>query len=376
MSLDIKLIGPVADQTSWGSNLRDLAIALSDIGINVSISNIDFPGAPKAKLNNQLVARIQSMMQVNPQEGHVAILMVAPERLVFIDEKAKANIAWTAFDTEKPSFISKILMASDKVKEIWFPTLQHRSNAIKHFVGESKVDFVSFGVDSMSWSPMAQRLEQFPEEDFYFGFVGTLSPANGFDIAINAFYEEFRNEPKAKLILKPSVGNIPQDKEVEYIKNVISQVKKDGALCEVLYIADHQTEDDLKRIFKTIDCLVAPIRIKSWASNMIKCMSVGTPVITTASGYHTAFANSENSLLVSAKSEQIRDVNWLLNNPIQQEHSWYSPNFQEVKKQMRVAFNDKAALVDLGKKARQSVIKLDWRNVAMNVMTKLQKYSK
>jgi len=78
---------------------------------------------------------------------------------------------------------------------------------------------------------------------------------------LKAFYEEFANEPKAKLIFKCSCVD---DRNVaQQIANMIGQFKGNSK-AEVILMTGTHPEEYMTKLYASSDCFVLPTRGEGW----------------------------------------------------------------------------------------------------------------
>lgn len=373
-ALGIRLIGPYKDISGIASNLREFAIALSETGVPVSLVEVSNVSQFKATLDDVTAKRLEVMSQTSPGDNYVSIYMLPPELIRLNDNKAKANIFWTACETDKVPYVAALMMNSPNATEIWAATSSSLNSFKMGGVNPERLKLVSWGVDSVNYQPGNPSIPSLKEEgNFYFGYVGSLKNSAGFDVVLKAFYEEFKGEEKAKLLFKAFVGNVDPSKEKEVIKGIVGRFKGDSK-AEVVYVPGNMDIVGLRALFHTPDCLVSVPRAKAWNTSVIRAMSAGVPVITNINTGNRAYTNHQNAILIGSSSHKITDIDWLINNPLQQEHSWWEPNLDELKSAMRKVFNKETDIETLRTAARREALKLDWKRVAMEVIKNVKKY--
>lgn len=372
--IGIKIIGPAQNINCFGSFTREIAFALLSMGENVCLHDTTGQGDFPAKLSEEDNQKINVLKAVNMSKPYIAIHINAPEKFNFVDTNANANIAWTALETLSLPLLSSIILSNPLFKEIWVPAGQKMIFDNVEALAK-KTQAVQFGINTDKFNPNniknAKELVQFRSDDnFYFGFIGSLKNTSGFDLVLKAFYEEFSNEPKAKLAFKVFMGTLQPQQEKEAISGVIRQFKKDSQ-AEVLYISGNQDDSFMTVQHHAIDCLVSPARGKVWNNSVIKCMAAGIPTIVNTHAGNKSYTGKEtNYLLTSSKNTLITNLDWMFQNLIYQGSSWSEPNLEELKKTMRIAFNNRNDSKEMTDKARTRVEKLDWKNIAMEIVKK------
>lgn len=372
-TLDIKIIAPIYDATGISQVAREMALALYDNGINVQVADLADFSSFKVELKDDEKQKLSIMQQVPLFNPYVAIHMYPPARYMNLeDKKAKANIFWHLYETDRIPYLWRTILNQQWVDEVWVPSEFNKETFTKSNVERDKIKVVNFGVNTAKYNPENEVLFKKEDGAFYFSYISELKLCKGYELLLKAFYEEFKDEPKAKLIFKCTCIN---DKNViQQIVNMINQFKGQSK-AEVVLIAGTHPEDYMRKLYRTADCFVLPTRGEGWGLGLIQSMSSGVPVITTNCTAQKTYCTEQNSLLIDAPEEKIRSIDWLLHVPIQDSHNWYEPNYPQLKKRMRQAFEDKKALQEKGKIARRDVEKLDWNQIVLQVVAAIKKYA-
>jgi glycosyltransferase involved in cell wall biosynthesis len=372
--LGIRLIGPYKDISGLSSNLRELAIALSETGIPVSLVDVQNASPFKASIDETTAKRLEVMAQTSPGENYVSIYMLPPELIRLHDNKAKANIFWTACETDKVPYVAALMMNSPNVTEVWAATNSSLNSFKMGGVVQDKLKLVSWGVDSVNYQPGNPSVSSLREEgNFYFSYIGSLKTSSGFDVVLRAFYEEFKDDEKAKLLFKAFMGNVEASKEKEVIRSIVGKYKGDSK-AEVVYVPGNMDNVGMRALYHTGDCLISTPRAKAWNTSVIRSMSAGVPVITNINTGNRAYTNHQNAILIGSSSNKITDIDWLINNPLQQDHSWWEPNLAELKTAMRKVYSKEIDLEPIKTAARREALKLDWKRIAMEVIKNIKQY--
>ena len=372
--LDVRIIGPVFDVSGIASSLREFALALSDTGIVVNLVNITNISQFKTTMDPILQKKLEILMNTQISDNYVTIHFVPAEFMRLFDDKSKANICWTGYETDKLPYVCALMMNDTRVKEVWVPTQACLNIFNGAGVDKSKTKVVPWGVDTSLFQPgNSSNIDLKENGNFYFSFIGSLKPSGGYDIVLKAFYEEFKDEPRAKLLLKTFLGNLEPSKEAETIKSVVGRFKGDSK-AEVIYIPGNMSVENMIPLYHTGDCMVNVPRAKTWNTNVIKSMAAGVPVITNINTGNRAYTNHQNSILIGSSLRKITDIDFLVANPLQQEHSWFEPNLDELKSAMRKVFDGGYDFEAIKTAARKETLKYDWKRIALEVIKNIKKY--
>jgi len=371
--VDVKLFGPAYDVSGISQCVREIALALYDNGVNVQLMDMaDFsPVKPPLKPDvDQKIKIMQNNRLFNP---YVFIHFYPLDRFKGqLDKDAKANIFWSMYETDRIPYYWKLLLNNEGMKEVWVPSEFNKETYIKSKVNREKISVVNLGVDLEKYSPDNQPLEFKDDNNFYFSFISELKWCKGYDVLLRAFYEEFANEPKAKLLFKCTSSSDPN--HIKQVSQVIGQYKgRSNAEVQLMY--GSQSEEWMTRLYKTADCFVLPTRGEGWGLGIIQSMASGVVPLVTNCSAQTEYVTKENSLLIDAPAEKIHNIDWLRQVPVQNEHWWFEPSFMQLKKKMRWAFENKDKLKTKGEQARKDAEKFSWFNTAVQVVKNLEKYA-
>ncbi len=371
--LGIKITGPFRDVTGISQVNRELALALYNNGINVNIVDLKDFSNFKIELNPEESQKLNIMEQIKLNIPYVHLNMYPPTRYFNLrDTKAKANVFWHLYETDRIPYVWKLLLSQDWVNEVWVPSEFNKETFTKSNLPREFVKVVNFGVDTKKYNPNNEKLFIKNKDNFYFSFISELKLSKGYDLLLRAFYEEFANEPKAKLLFKCSCVD---DKEInQKIVNMIASYKNNSK-AEVILMTGTQSEEYMRKLYATADCFVLPSRGEGWGLGLIQSMASGVPVITSNCSAQTTFCNKNNSALIDAPTEKIRNIEWLLQMPIWDGHFWCEPNYLQLKMSMRFAFENRELIKAKGLEARKDVEAFDWNNIVVQVVQAIKKFN-
>ncbi len=372
--VSLKIVGPVYDVSGISQCVREMALALYNIGVDVVLSDMPNFSPVKPEIEQEKLLKLNIMAQSKPKYPHVAVHFYPLDRQGIYDDKALANIVYSIYETDRIPYYWKLILNHERIKEIWVGSEFNKKTYTDSKVDRDKITVVNLGVDIEKYNPKNKKLEQFSNPDnFYFSYISELKMCKGFDLLLKGFFEEFKEEEKAKLIFKCTSSSNP--KEIENIVKIIKMFKGDSkASVELVYGA--QTEDFMKSLYASADCFVLPSRGEGWGLGIIQSMASGVPVITSNCSAQMTYCNEKNSLLVDTNYEKIHDIAWLMQVQVQNEHWWWEPNYNQLKQKMRYAFENRDKIKEMAVIARKDVEKFSWDYTAMTMVKALQKYIK
>ncbi len=370
--ISVKLLGPWSSVSGIGQCCAEIALALNDNGIETNLVNLLNFGQNREieKDKLQKLKMIESKKLLNP---YVAIHFYPLDRANVLDDKALANIFFTMYETNKIPYFWKLILNQKNVNEVWVPSEFNRQTFMDSGVDGNKIEIINLGIDLEKYNVNNKKLDNFSNKDnFYFSYISELKICKGYDVLLKAFFEEFKNEPKAKLIFKCTSGDNPKD--IEKIVSFIKAIKGESK-AELFLIYGNKNEDFMTSLYASADCFVLPTRGEGWSMGAIQSMASGIPVITTRCSAHMTYCNDENSMLVDTTLEKIKDIEWLKQVPSQNEHSWFEPNYNQLKQKMRYAYENRDKIKIMAEKARKDIEQYSWNNTSLQIIKQLFKYS-
>lgn len=369
----IRVIGPAHAVGAFGNYTKELAIAMYDAGLPVQLVDSTQSGDFRTNIGSAVTEKLEFIKRNQIPNPSVCININAPEKTSQLDNNSVKNIVWTGIDIDDIPVATVLHLSNPRINEIWVPSNEQASIFKKYKTLADKVKVVSFGVNIKEMEEESKLI--LPRECFYFGAVGSLKQTNGMDVALKAFYEEFANEEDVKLVFKTYAGNIPSDQEKDIAMKHISQFKGQSK-AQVLYVVGSHVSSFVNDVIRGVDCIISPARGKHWNNTVIKAMAAGVPVIVSQYGGNRAYTTKDNSIQISNRRVPILSLEWLNQNPSHNSCNWFEPNIIELKQAMRKVYEDrkeKQLVTPLIKAAKARVAKLDWGNVAMQVLSNIRK---
>jgi len=202
-------------------------------------------------------------------------------------------------------------------------------------------------------------IERPKDNCFAFGTLGRLSVRKGTDLLIKAFKEEFKTEQDVALILKSSDAFIPFG---EIIQN-------DERIIIIGEVYSHQQKLDL---LKKMDCFVFPSRGEGFGLPPLEAMATGLPCIMTNWSGLKDFGDKKDTLLLDYKLVDAENFT----KDIYKEDcgQWAEPDFEDLKRKMRWAYEHRSKLKEMGRQASKRIHKeWTWEKVTNDFIEILNK---
>lgn len=220
--------------------------------------------------------------------------------------------------------------------EAMFTTCKQNKQAFKDSGVRVPIYIYHHGINPIQY-PYIER----PHDPVYiFGTLARLSVRKGTDLVIKAFKEEFPNEQDVSLILKSTepyfnFGKIEDDRII-----LIGEVY------------DHQKKIELLR---QMDCFLFPSRGEGFGLPALEAMATGLPTIMTNWSGLKDFGNKNDTMLLDYKL--VPATNFTENIYKEDCGDWAEPDFKQLKKYMRWAYENRNKAKAMGLRASQRIHK-------------------
>jgi hypothetical protein len=369
----IEIVSPIYDISGTTQVGRNIALSLYDLGIPIKLNPVT-TSTLLTEINAQETEKLEKMRTAKAEESWPALYLLPPHLITRVKTKAK-NICFTVFETNSCPGVWPLITKQQPLDEVWTPSVFGKQAFINGGIPEEKVKVIPFGIDLEKFNPNVSKLWINNLKGFNFLTTMELKDCKGYDVLLDAYFQEFSDQDDVTLIFKAYVGDFTPARR-RYVRDLIYSFKsKHNSKAKVLLIDQRIPEYKMPNLYRTADCYVLPTRGEGWSLGTISSMACGVPVITTDKTGHMQYCTDKNSLLVPSKETKIENIKWLLSQPMQIGHSWYEPDGKMLRKLMRWAYSHKSETKQLGKKARKDVEAFSWKATAEKIVNQLFKES-
>jgi glycosyltransferase involved in cell wall biosynthesis len=180
-----------------------------------------------------------------------------------------------------------------------------------------------------------QVIPTFKSTKFRFLFMGAWKERKGYEILLNAFYEEFKADENVELVLKTNAiyGAKP---ELAILR--AQKIANLGKYPEVKIDCNLLDDSDLPGYIKSFNCLVAPHSGEGFGLPGLQAMAVGVPIIITNYSGCQDYANTETAILL--EPEGFVEKPCLDGVPQFLHSSWAYISVSQVREKMRKVYSD------------------------------------
>ena len=253
----------------------------------------------------------------------------------FRRKMAEKIFGYTPWETTKipPSWVPRM-----NEMDAMFTTCEQNKQAFIDSGVDVPIYIYHHGIDPLTY-PFIERKD---DPCFIFGTMGRLSIRKGTDMLIKAFKEEFKTESDMALILKSSDAFIPFGKLID----------NDPRIIIIGEVYSYQQQLDL---LGKIDCFVFPSRGEGFGLPPLEAMAAGAACIMTNWSGLRDFGDKDDTLLLDYKL--VPADNFTKDIYKEECGNWAEPDFEDLKKKMRWAYEHRDKIREMGKRASERVHK-------------------
>lgn len=245
--------------------------------------------------------------------------------------------------------------------ELWTATEFIADGLRKHY--RQPVHVFTPGIEIASFKRLPRSTFGLQDSEFVFAFVfhmtSVMDRKNPLGL-IEAFKQAFKDEPRAKLVIKTSFGE-------EHPSSLA--LLKDAVVGANIALVDRTfTRDETLSLIAASDAYVSLHRSEGLGLTMAEAMLLGKPVIATRFSGNLDFMDDENSLLVDYRLVTLdHDV-----PPYRAGLSWAEPSIAHAAKQMRKLFEMPELARSLGERAKADLERrFNYRTAGRAMATRL-----
>ncbi|HEY0456478.1 MAG TPA: glycosyltransferase, partial [Verrucomicrobiae bacterium] len=185
------------------------------------------------------------------------------------------------------------------------------------------------------------------------------SSRKAWDVLLAAYLREFSAQDDVCLYLRTYLFSKPDGDPSTAIWNLIKEHADKLGLGDKpwprIHLIAHQIpQADLPRLYKAVDCLVAPSRGEGWGRPHHEAMFMGLPVIATNWSGNTEFMNQDNSFLLDY---ELQDTKYLEPELLHyRKQRWANPSEDHLRQTMRLIVQKPELARAKGQKARAHIL--------------------
>lgn len=226
---------------------------------------------------------------------------------------------------------------------IWVPT-ELEVKILKDSGVSVPVQMIPHGLDTDRLDKAIE--EEIFEDNFVFLFLGTLLERKNVQSLILAFCREFHIEEKVKLIVKTTHHS--SQELLQGIQNMVNSFRLPAySNTNITIVCDHQSDDQIANLQKSVDCLVVPSMGESTCIPLVECAYLGKNIICTKG----IGAEDKNLKINTVNSMEVPCL--CMNPPVPNiytaNETWMAIDVLDLQRNMRNIFENKPPVEDYNK---------------------------
>ena len=284
------------------------------------------------------------------------------------------DIGRTMFETDR--LPQDWVTRCNLLDEIWVPSQFNLESFAASGVARDKLIVMPQAVDEDLFNPETSQPLPLPQRAaFNFLSVFEWSSRKAWDVLLAGYLREFSAEDDVCLYLRTYLVNQPDADPRAVLEPLLRQFAATlglghKPLPRVEILGEQIPTRDLPRLYRAVDCLVAPSHGEGWGRPHHEAMMMGLPVIATNWSGNTEFMNEENSFPLNYKLATVEQVEPGFAH--YRGHRWAQPSQEHLRQLMRQVQQNPEAGRAKGLKARQHMLAhFSLQPVAKRVLARL-----
>lgn len=351
--MKLNIIGPYFTPDGYGSHVRQLAKAINDEGIEVSISSQRPANWLRGLSDDEF-----NMLKRNPEDADINLVVGIPSFWPIYMSEPKPFIGFFVWEGNKVPVSWIDIFLDERCKQIWVPSI-HTKDAIlnteKGKIAESKIKVVPHGVNLDIFKPIENK----DKKRFTFvmsgGWPKSWYDRKGLSYGIKAYMEEFTNKDDVEMVVKVNSAY-----GLDFNKNIKDLDIKNKNVPKLTAILDNLAYPKLVEVYNKGDVFVNTSLADGFNLNCIEAMACGLPVLTTDFGGQIDFVNKDNGWIL--EEGEMKEAHILtMSDMIYEGIKWKIPCIDEIRKKLRELYNKKD-VKDKSSKAIEKSKEYAWKN--------------
>lgn len=271
---------------------------------------------------------------------------------------AKYCIGRTMFETD--SLPAGWVARCNQLDEVWVPSRFNLKTFAAAGVKREKLFVIPQAVDEMLFNPDTCAPFALPSRaKFNFLSIFEWSSRKAWDVLLAAYLREFSASDDVCLYLRTYLVNQPDRDPKAVLEPIIREfVAKlnlgDKPLPKIELLTDQIPTREFPRLYKAVDCLIAPSHGEGWGRPHHEAMMMGLPVIATNWSGNTEFMSEENSFLLDYELARVENSDPGFEH--YRGHRWANPSERHLRELMRQVQQNPEAARAKGTKAREQML--------------------
>lgn len=346
MSKKVLFVGPLHEQSGWGTASRDYVLAMDKVGIDVVCRPIIFQNNYASKLPE----RIKELEKKSAVGSKVCVQHALPHMYEYNGSFDK-NIGMFVTETlgiKHTSWPEHINL----MDECWVPNSSMISDIGRYVKPTLKKVVHTFDIakyKEQNSSNLNKKLD-LPglNGNFTFYFIGEYNRRKNILALIKAFHTEFHPSEPVYLLLKLNKPGCSAEELAQIVDSDCTKMKQALGLYgdisrykKELILTFNMSDEDILKLHKTCNCFVLPSFGEAWCIPAFEAQAVGTPVVTNdiQGPCEYIFPGRPNGYKVKNRLDSVVGADKMFNDFGTAREQWFSVDIEDLRRNMRLAYN-------------------------------------
>jgi len=370
--IKIDIEGQVYSYFSSSVVNRNMACALDDLGVDISLKSVNLAENTNYKLGDKSEDIVK-----RPQTGVIHVQHQFPPKF---DLDGKTKIVYLMAETSVPDEWVEKIEASD-IDYIWVYS-SHSKDLIRKSGITKPVEVIRCGYDKRLFNEnvipvdlgnirdsYTKRAVNIDENTFVFMFVGHAQERKNFNTIFKSYLKEFSQDDNVCFVIKSYDGGEIHKTILELVEYVTKIDGKEN-LPKYLYIYEDTDPEILPMYYRAANVLVQASRAEGFGKPIIEAQAMGIPSIAVAFSGPKDFCTDKNAFLVPFKL--VRSSYHVQSKD--QDSLWADTSEDDLKQTMRYCFENPEEVKKRGKQALYDSRKWSTEETAFDIIDFVRKY--
>lgn len=298
----VLLIANFHESSGWGECVRNFALAMDSVGIEVVCRSIKLD-----KANYPITGRLEELLNKSSKNCNICLQYLLPMFMQYDGNFDKCIGIYLA-ETDKYQY-SDYVTHLNCMDEVWVP-----NNDMVDYALNSGVK-VPIKIVPLAFNPEKYTKEYPPFEipeakgDFIFYFIGEAIRRKNLIAAIKAFHMEFSPNEPVQFVIKANKTGLSSEDCTKFLQELCFTAKSNLRLYRdistyksEIIITSSLSDDDIARLHHLCDCHIMPGYGESWNIPCFEAICYGNRAIASNEGGPKDYINHlDNGYLVQGQ---------------------------------------------------------------------------
>jgi glycosyltransferase involved in cell wall biosynthesis len=352
-------IGRFYEHGGWGTIARNYVRGLHKIGFPVQ-------AIPVGTIHPDLEYRLRSEFGVlrKTDAGKYPVVVLDKgtgffKQVVTNNVVRRIGCALAETDRVLPSMVADC----KDIDELWVPSHFSKETFLRSGVSANKIRVIPYSLETDAFIPRSTRYRISGSRGFVFLFVFGAGLRKGYNLLLEAYFNEFKSSDDVTLVLKVFSGDFRGMHKLDVQSKVLGSVadKVDVTrtnLPHVVFIDEILSHEQLLDLYSGCDLYISTDRANGWGFPCMEAMAMGKPAATINWSGSTEFMHKDNSFLIQPTGRLVPvDSALVAENPYYAGNLWAEVCVEEVQQVMRYAYEHPGELKQIAERGMKDIRK-------------------